>query len=91
MRSVDLRHTLAMKRKFLKFKVVSTRDPHEVSDVFETLLLNTDHLISIKPINMVLEGEVHTGFWLRTTNDKKYRAVEIPEELASIFSDEDLE
>ena len=72
-----------------KFKIVSPRDVQSTDNVFETLLLNIEHIISIKPIKMVIEEQVVEGYWIRTTNGKKYRAVEIPSELLALLDDED--
>lgn len=71
-----------------KFKIVSPKDGQSVDSVFETLLINTDHIISLKPIRMVVEEKLIMGYWIRTTNGKKYRAVEIPEKLITLLEDE---
>ncbi len=73
---------------FKKFKIVSPRDVQSTDNVFETLLINVDHVISIKPIKMVIEDKVTNGFWIRTTNGKKYRALEIPAELMSALDND---
>lgn len=73
-----------------RFKIVSPKDGQSVDNVFETLLINTDHIVSLKPIRMVVEEKLVQGFWIRTTNGKKYRAVEIPSSLKAILGqDED--
>ena len=72
-----------------KFKIVSPRDVQSVDNVFETLLLNLDHIISVKPIKMVIQEKVADGFWIRTTNGKKYRAIEVPRIISDLLSDED--
>lgn len=64
-----------------RFKIVSPKDGQSVDNVFETLLINLDHIVSLKPIRMVVEEKLVMGYWIRTTNGKKYRAVEIPESL----------
>lgn len=61
-----------------KFKIVSPKDGQSVDNIFETLLINTAHIISLKPIRMVVEDRLVQGYWIRTSNGKKYRAVEIP-------------
>ena len=75
--------------KIKRFKIVSPRDVQSTDNVYETLLLNLDHIISLKPIKMVIEDKVVDGYWIRTTNGKKYRAVEIPKELLTILNDSD--
>ena len=72
-----------------KFKIVSPKDGQSVDNIFETLLINLDHIISLKPIRMVVEEKLVKGYWIRTTNGKKYRAVEIPEQIKSILLEDD--
>ncbi len=72
-----------------KFKIVSPKDGQSVDNIFESLLINTDHIISLKPIRMVVEDKLVMGYWIRTTNGKKYRAVEIPDSLKALLQDED--
>ena len=64
-----------------RFKIVSPKDGQSVDNIFETLLINTKHIISLKPIRMVVDEKLIMGYWIRTSNGKKYRAVEIPEAL----------
>jgi len=72
-----------------KFKIVSPKDGQSVDNIFETLLINTEHIISLKPIRMVVDEKLVMGFWIRTSNGKKYRAVEIPESLKAILGTDD--
>jgi hypothetical protein len=73
-----------------RFKIVSPKDGQSVDNIFETLLINTDHIVSLKPIRMVVDEKLVLGFWIRTTNGKKYRAVDIPSSLkVTLGSDED--
>ena len=72
-----------------KFKIVSPRDVQSVDNVFETLLLNLDQIISVKPIKMVIEDKVANGYWIRTSNGKKYRAIEVPQVISDLLSNED--
>jgi hypothetical protein len=72
-----------------RFKIVSPKDGQSVDNVFETLLINVDHIVSLKPIRMVVEEKLIKGYWIRTTNGKKYRAVEIPEKLKATLSEDD--
>lgn len=71
-----------------KFKIVSPKDGQSVDNVFESLLINTDHIISLKPIRMVVEEKLVMGYWIRTTNGKKYRAVEVPDQIKTLLEDE---
>ncbi len=72
----------------MRFKIVSPRDVQSTDNVYETLLLNLNHVISLKPIKMVIEDKVINGYWIRTTNGKKYRAVEIPKALQDLLNGE---
>ncbi len=74
-----------------KFKIVSPKDGQSVDNIFETLLINTDHIVSLKPIRMVVEEKLVMGYWIRTTNGKKYRAVEIPELLKTTLGASELD
>ncbi len=71
-----------------KFKIVSPKDGQSVDNIFENLLINTDHIISLKPIRMVVDEKLVMGYWIRTSNGKKYRAVEVPDQLKSMLEDE---
>ncbi len=73
-----------------RFKIVSPKDGQSVDNIFETLLINTEHIISLKPIRMVVDEKLVMGYWIRTSNGKKYRAVEIPETLRAILGEENL-
>lgn len=54
-----------------------------------SMLINLDQIVSIKPIKMSTENrEVLDGYWLRLTNGKKYRALQIPAILENHFNQE---
>ena len=74
-----------------RFKIVSPKDGQSVDSVFETLLINVDHIVSLKPIRMVVEEKLVQGYWIRTTNGKKYRAVDIPTKLKEQLNEDDAE
>lgn len=66
---------------FKKFNILSSKNATG-SDLEEVeVLFNLDHIISIKPIRIVRPDKLMNGFWIRTTNGKKYRASKIPDEL----------
>ena len=73
-----------------RFKIVSPKDGQSVDNIFETLLINTEHIISLKPIRMVVDEKLVMGYWIRTSNGKKYRAVEIPDSLRSTLGTDEL-
>lgn len=72
-----------------RFKIVSPKDGQSVDNIFETILINTDHIVSLKPIRMVVDEQLVKGFWIRVTNGKKYRAVEIPNQLVEIIDEDE--
>lgn len=71
---------------FDKFNIISDRDVQALEETTETILLNLDHIISIKPIRIVTENGVIFGHWIRMSNGKKYRASKIPASLEALIS-----
>lgn len=75
--------------KFRKFSILdikatgSTTEPGEVE-----VLFNLDHIISIKPIRISRPDKLMNGFWIRTTNGKKYRASKIPDDLLEVIGEQ---
>lgn len=54
-----------------------------------SMLINMDQIVSIKPIKMATESrEVLDGYWIRLTNGKKYRALQIPSNLQKHLDEE---
>ena len=74
---------------FLKFKIIAKDPSQTMGHVFLDVLFNEDHIVSIKPINIILNDEIVKGYWIRMTNGKKYRASEIPEQLKELLGRED--
>jgi len=73
--------------KFQKFKVLNTKPgPGQQADEIE-MLFNLDHIISIKPIRISRPDKLINGFWIRTSNGKKYRASSIPDSLLSVIGE----
>jgi hypothetical protein len=72
-----------------RFQIVSPKDGQSVDNVFEVLLINLDHIVSIKPIRMVVEEKLVKGYWIRTTNGKKYRAVDVPSKLKLMLEEDE--
>lgn len=74
--------------KFKKFSILSSKN-QSGSDMEEVeVLFNLDHIISIKPIRISSPDKLLNGFWIRTTNGKKYRASRIPQEILSVIGEE---
>ncbi len=70
--------------KFHKFNILSTKSDNGGDGEVE-VLFNLDHIVSIKPIRISRPDKLLNGFWIRTTNGKKYRASKIPDELLNII------
>ncbi|MCB9063086.1 MAG: hypothetical protein H6622_16300 [Halobacteriovoraceae bacterium] len=64
---------------FLKFTLISTKDDQMVDTAEEVALLNVDHIVSIKPIKIMLNEDLIDGYWLRMSNGKKYRCSSVPD------------
>ena len=72
--------------KFQKFTIINSKtSPTEAEEV--EVLFNLDHIISIKPIRISRMDIILNGFWIRTSNGKKYRASKIPDELVNIIGE----
>lgn len=73
--------------KFQKFLILDAKGgaAQEASEV--EVLFNLDHIISIKPIRISRPDKLLNGFWIRTTNGKKYRASKIPDDLLNIIGE----
>lgn len=69
---------------FKRFTIIKKENYQETTEASEVILINMSQVISIKPIKIVLE-EVLDGYWLRLSNGKKYRAIEIPSEIEQLI------
>jgi hypothetical protein len=83
--SIFLKEGLQM--LFLKFKILQTKEEHSVETNLVNILFNTNHIVSIKPIKIVLDDSILNGFWIRLTNGKKYKATEIPLGLKDLLTE----
>ena len=73
--------------KFRKFKILDMRGSGSSETEEVEVLFNLDHIISIKPIRISRPDKLLNGFWIRTTNGKKYRASKIPDELLEVIGE----
>lgn len=71
--------------KFRKFNILDTKVAGQETEI--EVLFNLDHIISIKPIRISRPDKLLNGFWIRTTNGKKYRASKIPEDLLEVIGE----
>lgn len=72
--------------KFRKFSILDIKATGSSSPEVE-ILFNLDHIISIKPIRIARPDKILNGFWIRTTNGKKYHASKIPDDLLDVIGE----
>jgi hypothetical protein len=73
--------------KFRKFKILNIKASGSSENDEIEVLFNLDHIISIKPIRIARPDKILNGFWIRTTNGKKYHASKIPDDLLDIIGE----
>lgn len=73
--------------KFRKFNILDIKAAGSPETKEVEVLFNLDHIISIKPIRISRPDKLLNGFWIRTTNGKKYHASKIPDELLEIIGE----
>lgn len=63
----------------LKKFTILTRNNSLEEDERTSILINLEHIISVKPIKMTTDTrDVIDGYWIRLSNGKKYRAIQLP-------------
>ena len=70
---------------FMKFKIIQSKEEHTLETNLVDIIFNINHVVSIKPIKIILGESIIDGYWIRLTNGKKYKATSIPVELRKIF------
>ncbi len=72
---------------FRKFVVLTPKDSlgRDLEEV--EMLFHLDHIVSLKPIKINRPDKLINGFWIRTTNGKKYKATKIPDELVQLIGE----
>lgn len=66
---------------FMKLKpfTIITHNESLQTDEETLMLINLEHIISIKPIKISTKNrDVIDGHWIRLSNGKKYRAIQVP-------------
>ncbi len=71
---------------FKKFSILDTKSSSNETQEIE-VLFNLDHIVSIKPIRISRPDKLLNGFWIRTSNGKKYRASRIPDDLLEVIGE----
>ena len=63
----------------LKRFTIMTRNENQQTDEKTSMLINIQHIVSIKPIKLsTSDRDVIDGYWIRLSNGKKYRAIQFP-------------
>ena len=70
-----------------KFTLLQNKEVEPISKQNQDILININQIVSIKPINIVSSEEIQKGYWIRLTNGKKYKAIEIPFCLKELLND----
>lgn len=70
------------------FNVLNSESAENVEGIDYPVLINTEHIVTIKPIRIMFQGHIIDGYWVRTSNGKKYKASRIPAELEKLLKDE---
>jgi hypothetical protein len=73
---------------FLNFRIITDDSDHSLGTESTPMLINTAHIVSIKPIRIIKQNDIVDGYWIRTSNNKKYRAIEIPPQLKKMLAKE---
>lgn len=74
---------------FAKFTIINPKSTTAARGLEEVeMLFNLDHIVSIKPIRISTSDTLVNGFWIRTTNEKKYKATKIPAELITVIGEQ---
>lgn len=71
--------------KIKKFTILNAKDNQGDTAQETDMLINIDHIISVKPIKIVGKDNIIHGHWLRLSNGKKYRAIQIPSEFIELL------
>ncbi len=67
--------------EFKKFVILDPKQNEALMNNEIEILINLNHIVTIKPIKIMSRTEVIDGFWIRTTNGRKYRAISVPDEV----------
>lgn len=73
----------------LKRFTILTRNEGQQTEEHTSMLINLEHIVSIKPIKLTTtEREVIDGYWVRLSNGKKYRAIQVPKIILESLDDD---
>ena len=74
-----------------KFEILSSKTGQSLHLEKVQMLINLDHIISVKPIRIIITDNIIDGYWIRTSNGKKYKASKIPSVLAQLLAEQELD
>ena len=74
---------------FLRFNVLNMDDNAQQEGIDYPILINSQHIASVKPINIIFKGNIIHGYWVRLINGKKYKATKIPQEILKALDNTD--
>lgn len=70
-----------------RFTIITHNEAQQV-DEKTTILINLEHIVSVKPIKMATANrDIIDGHWIRLSNGKKYRAIQVPEIITNALKD----
>lgn len=72
-----------------KFDILVTDSDQQMGFEIRPMLINLNHIVTIKPINIMTESNLIKGYWIRTSNGKKYRATKVPDNLKKMLDETD--
>lgn len=75
--------------KLERFKLYVSHDDEMNGSSSPLLVINLEHLVSVRPINIPHNGKILRAFWIRLANGKKYKAIEVPTEVSKLFRESD--
>lgn len=73
---------------FKKFTISTFNEAQQKSEIVD-IIINIDHIVSIKPIKITTNDQlVIEGYWVRLSNGKKYKAIQIDQGFKTFFEQE---
>lgn len=74
--------------ELMKFIILNHNETQQ-SEEKTSIVINASHIVSIKPIKMTTsKRDIIDGYWVRLSNGKKYKAIQVPEIIKKSFFDE---
>jgi hypothetical protein len=71
-----------------RFHVLNSESDQNLEGIDYPLLLNLDHIASVKNINIMYKGNIIKGYWIRMVNGKKYKATRVPSEIKKMLEED---